>query len=228
MNKEIRDFIEEKLEGYCINNIGSNDNCDECIFRNRDCNFKKMADDELEHYYKIVYPENKQDENKTNQSAVETIKQLEKEKQEIEKKLSKLYAKEKIEIIDSYRDYVGKCYINKSRNEYYKVISNYSSSKYHITCLCFNLDEYSYNYGFKQLTDFITNYPYVDIETNVFYIKEENCNAGHLGNSFLGYVEEISEEEFEKAMDKKLKQFKQQTFELPFEIESMVNDYKKR
>ena len=226
MNKEIRDFIEEKLEGYC-NDISPNGTCGECIFRNRDCNFKKMDDDELEHYYKIVYPENKQDENKTNQSIEETIKQLEKEKQEIEKKLSKLYAKEKFDVIDSYRDYVGKCYIHKLRNEYYKVISNYSSSKFHITCLCFNFDEYSYNYGFKQLTDFITDYPYVDIDTDVFYIKEENCNDSYLGNSFLNYVEEISEEEYEKAMDKKIKQFKQQTFELPFEIENMVDDYKK-
>ena len=192
-----------------------------------DCNFKKMTNDELEHYYKIVYPENKQYGNKTNKSVEETIKQLEKEKQEIENKLSKLYAKEKFDVIDSYRDYVGKCYIHKSRNEYYKVISNYSSSKYHITCLCFNLNEYSYDYDFNQLTDFITNYPYVDIDTDVFYIKEENCNDSHLGNCFLDYVEEISEEEYEKAMDKKLKQFKQQTFELPFEIESMVNDYKK-
>lgn len=227
MNKEIRDFIEEKLEGYC-NDISPNGTCGECIFRNRDCNFKKMADDELEHYYKIVYPENNQKENNNNENIEETIKYLEKEKQDIEKKLSKLYAKEKFDVIDSYRDYVGKCYIHKLRNEYYKVISNYSSSKFHITCLCFNFDEYSYNYGFKQLTDFITDYPYVDIDTDVFYIKEENCNAGHLGNSFLDYVEEISEEEYEKAMDEKLRQFKQQTFELPFEIESMVNDYKKR
>lgn len=226
MNKEIRDFMEEKLEEYC-SDIGSNGKCDNCIFRNRNCNFQEITDEELEHYYKIAYPENNQKGNDS-KSIEEIINQLEKEKQDIEKKLSKLYAKEKIEIIDSYRDYVGKCYINKSRNEYYKVISNYSSSKYHITCLCFNLDEYSYNYGFKQLTDFITDYPYVDIDTDVFYIKEENCNDSYLGNSFLGYVEEISEEEFEKAMDKKLKQFKQQTFELPFEIESMVNDYKRR
>ena len=227
MNKEIRDFMEEKLEEYC-SDIGSNGKCDNCIFRNRNCNFQEMTDEELEHYYKIAYPENNQKENNSNENIEETIKYLEKEKQEIEKKLSKLYAKEKIEIIDSYRCYVGKCYIHKSRNEYYKVISNYSSSKYHITCLCFNLDEYSYDYDFNQLTDFITNYPYVDIETNVFYIKEENCNDSHLGNCFLDYVEEISEEEYEKAMDEKLRQFKQQTFELPFEIESMVNDYKKR
>lgn len=226
MNKEIRDFIEEKLEEYC-DDISPNGKCDKCIFRNMDCNFKKMTNDELEHYYKIVYPENKQYGNKTNKSVEETIKQLEKEKQEIENKLSKLYAKEKFDVIDSYRDYVGKCYIHKSRNEYYKVISNYSSSKFHITCLCFNFDEYSYNYGFKQLTDFITDYPYVDIDTNLFYIKEENCNDSYLGNSFLDYVEEISEEEYEKAMDKKIKQFKQQTFELPFEIENMVDDYKK-
>ena len=38
----------------------------------------------------------------------------------------------------------------------------------------------------------------------------------------------LNKEECEKAMDEKLRQFKQQTFELPFEIESMVNDYKKR
>lgn len=227
MNKEIRDFMEEKLEEYC-SDIGSNGKCDNCIFRNRSCNFQEMTDEELEHYYKIVCPENNQKENNSNENIEETIKYLEKEKQEIEKKLSKLYAKEKFYVIDSYRDYVGKCYIHKLRNEYYKVISNYSSSKYHITCLCFNLDEYSYDYDFNQLTDFITNYPYVDIETNVFYIKEENCNDSHLGNCFLDYVEEISEEEYEKAMDEKLRQFKQQTFELPFEIESMVNDYKKR
>ena len=226
MNKEIRDFMEEKLEEYC-SDIGSNGKCDNCIFRNRSCNFQEMTDEELEHYYKIVYPENKQDENKTNQSIEETIKQLEKEKQEIEKKLSKLYAKEKIEIIESYKNYVGKYYIHKSRNEYYKVISNYSSGKYHITYLCFNLDEYSYDFDFNQLTDFITNYPYVNIETDVFYIKEENCNDSYLGNCFLDYVEEISEEEYEKAMDKKLRQLKQQTFELPFEIENMVDDYKK-
>ena len=226
MNKEIRDFMEEKLEEYC-SDIGSNDKCDNCIFRNRNCNFQEITDDELEHYYKIVYPENNQKENDS-KSIEEIINQLEKEKQEIEKKLSKLYAKEKFDVIDSYRDYVGKCYIHKLRNEYYKVISNYSSSKFHITCLCFNFDEYSYNYGFKQLTDFITDYPYVDIDTDVFYIKEENCNDSYLGNSFLNYVEEISEEEYEKAMDKKIKQFKQQTFELPFEIEIMVNDYKKR
>ena len=35
MNKEIRDFIEEKLEGYC-NDISPNGTCGECIFRNRD------------------------------------------------------------------------------------------------------------------------------------------------------------------------------------------------
>lgn len=226
MNKEIRDFMEEKLEEYC-SDIGSNGKCDNCIFRNRSCNFQEMTDEELEHYYKIVYPENNQKENNSNENIEETIKYLEKEKQDIEKKLSKLYAKEKFDVIDSYRDYVGKCYIHKLRNEYYKVISNYSSSKFHITCLCFNFDEYSYNYGFKQLTDFITDYPYVDIDTNLFYIKEENCNDSYLGNSFLDYVEEISEEEYEKAMDKKIKQFKQQTFELPFEIENMVDDYKK-
>lgn len=226
MNKEIRDFMEEKLEEHC-SDIGSNGKCDNCIFRNRNCNFQEITDEELEHYYKIAYPENNQKENDS-KSIEEIINQLEKEKQEIEKKLSKLYAKEKLDVIDSYRDYVGKCYIHKLRNEYYKVISNYSSSKFHITCLCFNFDEYSYNYGFKQLTDFITDYPYVDIDTDVFYIKEENCNDSYLGNCFLDYVEEISEEEYEKAMDKKLRQLKQQTFELPFEIESMVNDYKKR
>lgn len=225
MNKEIRDFMEEKLEEYC-SDISSNGKCDNCIFRNRNCNFQEITDEELEHYYKIAYPENNQKENDS-KSIEEIINQLEKEKQEIEKKLSKLYAKEKFDVIDSYRDYVGKCYIHKLRNEYYKVISNYSSSKFHITCLCFNFDEYSYNYGFKQLTDFITDYPYVDIDTDVFYIKEENCNDSYLGNSFLNYVEEISEEEYEKAMDKKIKQFKQQTFELPFEIENMVDDYKK-
>lgn len=90
------------------------------------------------------------------------------------------------------------------------------------------MDEYSYDFDFNQLTNFITNYPYVNIETDVFYIKEENCNDSYLGNCFLDYVEEISEEEYEKAMDKKLRQLKQQAFELPFEIESMVNDYKKR
>ena len=226
MNKEIRDFMEEKLEEYC-SDIGSNGKCDNCIFRNRNCNFQEITDEELEHYYKIAYPENNQKENDS-KSIEETIKQLEKEKQEIEKKLSKLYAKEKIEIIDSYKNYVGKYYINKSRNEYYKVISNYSSSKYHLTYLFFNFDDFSYDFDFNQFTNFITNYPYVNIETDVFYIKEENCNDSYLGNCFLDYVEEISEEEYEKAMDKKLRQLKQQTFELPFEIESMVNDYKKR
>lgn len=225
MNKEIRDFMEEKLEEYC-SDIGSNGKCDNCIFRNRNCNFQEITDEELEHYYKIAYPENNQKENDS-KSIEEIINQLEKEKQEIEKKLSKLYAKEKIEIIDSYKNYVGKYYIHKSRNEYYKVISNYSSSKYHITYLCFNFDEYSYDFDFNQLTNFITNYPYVNIETDVFYIKEENCNDSYLGNCFLDYVEEISEEEYEKAMDKKLRQLKQQTFELPFEIENMVDDYKK-
>lgn len=98
MNKEIRDFIEEKLEEYC-NDISPHGECDECIFRNRDCNFQKMTDGEIERYYKMIYSENKQDENKTNQSIEETIKQLEKEKQEIEKKLSKLYAKKKLRLL---------------------------------------------------------------------------------------------------------------------------------
>ena len=226
MNKEIRDFMEEKLEEYC-SDIGSNDKCDKCVFRNRDCNFQKMTDDEIEYYYKVIYSEKNQKE--INSKNIEkTIKQLEKEKRDIENKLIKLYANEEIKKFDSTRDYVGKCYVHKTKNKYYKVISNYSSSTYKITCLCFDLDLYSYDYKFQTIGEFKTDFPNISIDLELFYVEEENSSKDCFGSNFFDCVNEISEEEYEKAMDKKIKQFKQQTFELPFEIESMVNDYKKR
>lgn len=154
------------------------------------------------------------------------IKELEIQKNNIENEINKLYKLECLANFESHKNYINSCYKHKIERKYYKVVSIYSINDTRMTCLCFDLDTYPYQYEFKTIGQSKIDFPNIDIEMELFYLEDVFAFGSNRLNSFFDYVDKISEEEYNRAMNEKLENFKQQTSELPLKIKQMINKYK--
>lgn len=145
----------------------------------------------------------------------EQIYDLEKQKQEISKKLKEHYANEAIETLKSHQKYIGKCYKDKDSEKYYKVISEFANNQFRLTCLSVDLCRKPFDFIISDPTlGFTTNME--NMEANVFNI--EDVDAFTYPPNFFDRVYEISNEEFNEALDIKYQHFKLSIDELYKEV----------
>lgn len=149
----------------------------------------------------------------------ERLKDLEEQKRKLSNEINRLYRKQRLEEYKGHKDYVGKCYKHKSKNEYYKVLSNYSTNTSRLTCLVFNLDDdvYQYQTSFR-------DYPDADVCIETFGIEDVFAFGV---SSFFYEVIEISSDEFDEAQRKMIDKFIKETEEVSKNINNIINESKK-
>lgn len=153
----------------------------------------------------------------------EKLKDLENQRMKLSKEISRLYAKQRIEEYKSHEKYVGKCYKHKSKNKYYRVLSNYSTNSVRLTCLTFNLDNDVYKC--MPINDLLVDKPInISIDFEIFDV--EDVFAFGI-SSFLNNVIEISKEEFDIAQQKMIDKFIKETEEVNKNINNMINESRK-
>lgn len=120
-------------------------------------------------------------------------------------------------------EYVGKCY--KYKDKYYKVLSNYSTNPYRFTCLTFDINGKIYRSKFLNKDRSHYDFPNINIDINIFEIEDVFVFGNPLAAWFLDKSTEISEDEFNKAMDKKIEKFIEETKNVNNDVNKMINKY---
>lgn len=151
------------------------------------------------------------------------IKEAEKLRQKLDKQIQEYYAKQELDKYKKLSAFVGKCYKSKKQEKYYKVLSNYARNNNHLTCLTFKFDE-TEEYNFEntisvetKANGFHSMYPRLEIYFgDSFYDIDDVFCFG--GGNFFDCVDEIAEEEFEVAMDRKYQEIKRKINNVPKEV----------
>lgn len=153
----------------------------------------------------------------------EEIKELEKQRDKLKNQIEGYYENKRLELIKSRKNYIGKCYKHKKYDIYYKVLSPYSSNETRMTCLVVDFEDDIFEYGFKEKNIYYYDFPNIDVELNMFGIKD--VFAFGIVEGFFESTNEITAEEFNKALEIKFNQFKSAIDEIGIEIEEMVEEY---
>jgi hypothetical protein len=130
----------------------------------------------------------------------EELKELEKQRDELDKQIKEYYNNERSNLLKEHRKLVGKCFkgnqwLNPDIIKYYKVIHEESDNEYRVETLTFR-EKLSYKHLHKRLH----GYGY---RTDCELFEFEDIMV-----SDLNKMEEITEEEFNTAMDNCLKELK--------------------
>ena len=152
----------------------------------------------------------------------EDVKELEKQKREIESKLKKHYDNETAERIkNNEKKYVGKCYktVHKTFTEYMKCLSGLTNNSYcYMHCMNFILPV---NVGFRHSMSITNNSKYdYYFDDDLLCFDEMKIQGERVVNN-IKEAEEISVEEFEAA----LKEYGRQLIEVSRDDYTMNGKY---
>lgn len=118
---------------------------------------------------------------------------------------------ENIKQIDENKKYIGKCYKEKDKEKYIRVLSSKSSNSYRLECMCF-----SFPVTFKEhhhLTKmFNPDNAFSEIDFEGIYVEDYPllcCDWVHKKGNVLASLEEISEEEYFEMMNKYIKELQE-------------------
>ncbi|WP_286078008.1 hypothetical protein [Thomasclavelia cocleata] len=122
---------------------------------------------------------------------------------------------ENIKQIDENKKYIGKCYKEKDRDKYIRVLSSKSSNSYRLECMCF-----CFPVSFKEVNRltkiFNPDNAFSEIDFEGIYIEDYPllcCDWVHKKGNVLASLEEISEDEYFKKMNEYIEELQKKVKE---------------
>lgn len=137
----------------------------------------------------------------------EEKEKIQKQIYDLKKQLKDAYMEEKLNTIHQNEKLVGKCFkIDVEKHtQFYKVISEFSSNEYRVECITFALP---FVPNISPLLNMIEDrYPDCEIEASPFSTESImiECTSKNIA---INKMNEITENDFDEAMDECYKQFK--------------------
>ena len=141
-----------------------------------------------------------------------TEKELDELQDQLNMRKQKQVYEQYIEAINKNRNYIGKCFKEKNKEKYIRVLSAKSSNEYRCECMCFDFPIKYTNESFLRKI-FTPDIAFGRIKFKGFYTEDYPLFCNHLisGKNMrvIDSLEEITEEEYFLKMDQYLKELQE-------------------
>lgn len=118
---------------------------------------------------------------------------------------------ENIKQIDENKKYIGKCYKEKNKEKYIRVLSSKSSNSFRLECMCFEFPV-TFKEQHRLTKMFNPDNAFSEIDFEGIYVEDYPllcCDWVHKKGNVLASLEEISEEKYFEMMNKYIKELQE-------------------
>lgn len=118
---------------------------------------------------------------------------------------------ENIKQIDENKKYIGKCYKEKDKEKYIRVLSSKSSNSFRLECMCFEFPV-TFKEQHRLTKIFNPDNVFSEIDFEGIYVEDYPllcCDWVHKKGNVLASLEEISEEKYFEMMNKYIKELQE-------------------
>lgn len=118
---------------------------------------------------------------------------------------------ENIKQINENKKYIGKCYKEKNKEKYIRVLSSKSSNSYRLECMCFEFPV-TFKEQHRLTKMFNPDNAFSEIDFEGIYVEDYPllcCDWVHKKGNVLASLEEISEEKYFEMMNEYIKELQE-------------------